>query len=145
MLIDSDIVKDIKTRKKANTREKQIFNLAFSPDDQMIAFSTYDNNLHLWKKGSKTKQVSCINASENDSIYTVSFHPKKNIVAFACNNINSVYIWNINKSSFAQEIQGSKHSNIINAVKFSNNGDILASAGIDGNREHPKFALSRNT
>jgi WD40 repeat protein len=132
ILLDPDIVRDLGIRKQANTRDKQIFNIAFSPDDQMIVFSTYDHYLKLWKKGSKLRQVSCINANESNSIYTVSSHPQKNIVAFACNKINSVYIWNIDNSDLPQIIPNSAHKDSINVIKFSPSGDILASASDDG-------------
>ena len=129
-LTASNIVKDLKINKQANTRDKQIYNLAFSPNDQMIAFSTYDENLRVWEKGSKARQVSCNNSNKDNSIYTVNFHPQKNIVAFACNDL--VYIWDINRSDFPQLISNSKHGNPINVVKFSIDGDILASASNDG-------------
>ncbi len=131
LLLDSNIIKDLKINKQANIPDNQIGNLEFSPNDEMIAFSNNDKNLRLWIKNSKIRQVSCRDGDQNSWIYTMNFHPQKNTVAFACKDL--VYIWDTVKSDLSQLIPNSKHENTVNAVKFSVNGDILASASSDGN------------
>ena len=93
LLIDSNIIKDLKINKQANVPDKQIGNLEFSPNNEIIAFSNNDKNLRLWTKDSKVRQVSCSDGNKNSWIYTMDFHPQQNIVAFACKDL--VYTWDI--------------------------------------------------
>lgn len=129
LLTDSNIIKDLKINKQANIRDKQIYDLAFNPKDQMIAFSSLDGNLRVWQKNAKIRQVSC--SSEGNEIYNITFHPQENIVAFGCND--GIYIWDINKSNSSQLISiTTKLDKQAVVVKFSSNGNILASASNDG-------------
>jgi len=107
---------------------KQIYDVAFNANDEIIALSRLTGSIVLWQKSSKAKSFSC---KEQSSIFRISFHPYKNIVAYACNE--GVYTWDIDKSETPKLIPRSKHESIIIVVKFSNDGNELASASNDGN------------
>ena len=130
-LIDSNIIRDLQISKQSNSSDKQIYDLAFSPDDKMIALSNLDGNLRIWQENSKVKQVSCQSEEKKENkIYNISFHPQKNIVAFGCNE--GIYIWDIDKSNFPQMISSTTEVYKRNVVaRFSSNGNMLATASDD--------------
>ncbi len=126
--VDSNIIKKLRLDKQIDEQSKQISDLAFNLNDEIIAFSSWDGSIRLWEKNSKMKRASC---KEESIIYKISFHPQKNVIAYGCKE--GVYIWEIDKSDTPQLVPNSKHKKPVVSVKFSNDGTKLASASNDGN------------
>jgi len=120
----------------------------FSPDGTMVAVNEYDT-LSLWhpRTGAALKHLP------HKGYYTVVFSPDGSFVAWS--SMHTVHLWNTRTGELLPPFKG--HSNSINYLTFSADGNTLASSSMDQTvrlwnpktgealavlREHPSYVDS---
>lgn len=102
----------------------EVLSIEFSPERQqerMIASSSADSTIRIWKLDSPV-----VTFPHNNRVYDVSFRPNDKM--FASGGWQTIRLWSqdgtltsINKA----------HDSIVNSIRFSPDGSILASAGAE--------------
>jgi WD40 repeat protein len=102
----------------------RVYSIAFSPDGQTIASSSYDKTIKLWNlKGELIRTFD----GHLDAVYSVSFNPNGKIIASGSAD-GTIKLWQFD-GKFLRTLIG--HSDRINSVAFSPDGETLASASND--------------
>jgi WD40 repeat protein len=136
---------DAKTGKFQRTLEHErgtdINGLAFSPDGNWLATAGNDRNVKVWNlrpASSPEPRVRRHDASVN----AVAFHPGKNQLVTGCSDAK-VYVWDLGADEQEMRLRGLDpekisqlalidHKGQVNAVTFSPDGGLLATASDDG-------------
>lgn len=128
--------------------DASVFGISFSPNDKILASSSKDGKIKLWKtdngmplNGLKDKHIT---GKQDYWIYSVDFNPKRpndlQIVSAGFSTGNSIdsrlrLWWDVTGDQPKSDIIGSRqkdhHEGVVYIVRFSPEGDIIASGGID--------------
>ncbi len=102
----------------------EISAIAFSPDDQIIAWSQPDNSIGLWNFATKRRQKL---VGHRNAVTSLSFSPGGRSLASASSD-GTVRVWSV-LSGQSHLLEG--HANQVWTVAFHPSGRFLASAGQD--------------
>ncbi len=122
--------KDGKLLRKTNTSFTGAVNsLAFSPDGTLIASGHYDGEIRIWdvEKGTLLHTLDAGGVVE-----CLAFSPDSTILASGDSyENNAIYLWDSVTGVRLNVLMG--HPKGLQALAFSPNGQVLASASFDGN------------
>ena len=110
------------------SRDAEILDVEFSPNNKIIASASDDSTINLWNMNGKLLRTFGDHASK---VLDIDFHPSGNLIASASFD-NAVRIWNIDSSGTSSHIiHSAAHIGGAESVEFSPDGNIVASAGAD--------------
>ncbi|KAI1412286.1 hypothetical protein F5Y13DRAFT_199892 [Hypoxylon sp. FL1857] len=103
--------------------------VAFSPDDKLLASTSWDGTLRVWK----ISTGACIHLLNSKSYKTVNiqaltFSPNGNLVAWASDE-NKICLWDVSSGNHDQSFTG--HTHKVTTLTFSPNGEFLVSGSRD--------------
>ena len=101
-----------------------VWSVAFSPDDQTLASSSWDGTLRLWNPNTAQHKILLI--GHTDSVVSVAFSPDGGTVASASWD-TTIRLWNPNTGQLKGTL--TDHRGGVASVTFSPDGRILASGG----------------
>jgi WD40 repeat protein len=110
----------------------QLEELAFSPQEDILASASDDGLVGLWSANASNCSLIRFLGDRSDpskAVWSVSFHPDGRILASAGND-GLIHLWRV--PSGEQVAQLGDHTGSILDVSFSPDGNRLASAGADG-------------
>lgn len=109
--------------------ESYLYNVAFSPDGQILASIENDNSdIYLWRV-SDGKKVSTF-VGHSDYIIDIEFSPTGDLLASASAD-GTIRIWKVSTGLTMHTLQGDEDR--VRSISFSPNGQTLASGGDDSN------------
>ena len=103
-----------------------IYSITFSPDGDLLASKSRDGSLKIWDVNTK-KLVHTINTSQRGEI---AFSPDGNLLASGGGIDKVVNLWDPNSGELLRTFE--EHLDKVTSVAFNPNGDMLASASVDG-------------
>ncbi|MEY3869952.1 MAG: hypothetical protein RLZZ338_3843 [Cyanobacteriota bacterium] len=104
--------------------EKGVFGVAFRPDGKMIASSSFDGTVKLWKPdGTLLKTIP----AHRDRVYSVAFSPDSKILASASGD-KTVKLWKLDGTLITTL---TNHNSVVQGVTFSPNGQYIATCSDD--------------
>jgi len=106
---------------------RQVYGLAFSPDDKLLASGSSDKTIRIWNLENST--FSEFNGHTSD-VYRIAFSPDQRQLASASQD-GSVRVWNL-ATGEATEVHDGTKKNPMYAVAFTLDGQSLAAVGDDG-------------
>jgi WD40 repeat protein len=102
-----------------------VHSVSFSPDGQTLASGSGDNKIKLWDV--KTGNEIPTKMGHDDYVYGVRFNPNKSALLATSGNDKKIKLWNVEKrNKFLY-----KHGDKIYSVRFSPDGQTLASGSVD--------------
>jgi WD40 repeat protein len=102
-----------------------VYAVAISPDGKMIASTSEDKTVKLWKKdGTLLRTLT----GHSDTVYRVAFSPDGQMIASASKD-KTVKLWKID-GTLLKTLEG--HTGEVHGVAFSPNGKMIASGSWDG-------------
>lgn len=117
------------------------YGISFSADSRVLATATRAGNIVLWdvQSGKPVRILKDPDAFPDVSqgriaLYSVAFHPKDNSILAATGDHNDygIKIWDLKSSSNNTPLELGKHRDIVYSLAFSSDGQLLASAGKNG-------------
>jgi WD40 repeat protein len=106
----------------------RVWALAFSSDGKMLISGSYDGTIKIWDITSYSCKSTLMECRSH--IYSLAFHPfKSNILAVGISH-STVYIWNLENSSY-QTFENSERSWVASLL-FSPDGKILITGDGEG-------------
>jgi WD40 repeat protein len=105
----------------------EVWSLAFSPDNKMLASASWDKTIMLWEvsTGSHKRTLE----GHTGEIYSVTFSPDGKILASSSKD-KTVRLWDMPTGSHKRTLEG--HSGWVGSVAFSPAGKMLVSCSYDG-------------
>lgn len=125
--------------------KKAIWDVAVSTDGSLTATGGSDGIVYIWDM--QTGTVLNTLKADNGDVYAISISPDKKWLAVGYQNRN-IIIWNISTGK-PQYTLSEQITDSVQNVRFSHNGNILASVGDDGNlflwdmKSNPPALLSK--
>jgi WD40 repeat protein/CHAT domain-containing protein len=101
-----------------------VWDISFSPKDDLIALAGEDNTVKLWQPDGTIRTLK----GHNWSVTSVSFSPDGHLLASASKD-NTVKLWK-RDGSLVRTLEG--YSSWVNDVAFSPDGQLITSASEDG-------------
>jgi len=131
--------------------KKEIYGLAFSPSDQILASVGEDRTINLWQIDGTLSKTLVILRGHIGGVYDVSFNPKQesNLVIASAGEDKSIKLWkiigksnNINYSSSNKIYELQKYKSFVgsgNVTSFSENPDesFVGSGNVTSFSENP--------
>ena len=100
--------------------------LVFSPDGNLLATASYDNNVNLWTVADG-KPVRTI-AAHKEPVSAIDFSPDGKILV-SCSADRLIRLWNPADGVQIRELPG--HGDTVNCIRFSRDGKTLISGSRD--------------
>lgn len=127
-------VMDVASGRRVRFRtQTQIYSLAFGPHNDVLASSSDDRTIHLWKIGDAGGKPSGGPlgqlTGDSDAIFSLAFNGA-GLLASGSDD-GTIRIWDVRSRKQMGEPLLGDHG-YVHSVAFSRDGDILASAGYDG-------------
>lgn len=107
--------------------ERQVYGLAFSPDDSLLASGSSDKTIRIWNLG--IAKYHLLQGHTSD-VYRVTFSPDQQRLASVSQD-GSLRIWNV-ATGEATEVHVGTKQNPLYGVAFTWDGNTLAAVGDDG-------------
>jgi len=105
--------------------------LAFSPEGRFLATATATGRVWMWDRSTGHRDESPLMVGH--PIKSLSFNPAGDVLAVGLNlgegRINSIELWSVAERQFIISLD--QHHGAVNALTFSSDGSVLASAGQD--------------
>ncbi|MEG4520111.1 MULTISPECIES: nSTAND1 domain-containing NTPase [unclassified Microcoleus] len=119
------VIYRIRESNRLKGHKAPIYNITFSPDNQIIASASADNTIKLWKAdGTLLNTLS----GHTNEVYSISFSPDSQIIASASAD-KTIKIWQADGTLIKTL---SQHKNEVINVSFRRDGQMFASASTDG-------------
>ncbi len=109
------------------TYSSTINNIAFSPNNPLLASASADSTIQLWNLNTNTLQTTLPGHTSN--VLNVAFSPDGSLLASGSAD-GTVRLWNPITETLQATLQG--HTGNVLSVAFSPDGSLLASGGADG-------------
>ena len=109
------------------TYNSTINNIAFSPNNPLLASASADSTIQLWNLNTNTLQATLPGHTSN--VLNVAFNPDGSLLASGSAD-GTVRLWNPITETLQATLQG--HTSNVLSVAFSPDGSLLASGGADG-------------
>ena len=109
------------------TYSSTINNIAFSPNNPLLASASADSTIQLWNLNTNTLQATLPGHTSN--VLNVAFNPDGSLLASGSAD-GTVRLWNPITETLQATLQG--HTSNVLSVAFSPDGSLLASGGADG-------------
>ena len=108
------------------TYSSTINNIAFSPNNSLLASASADSTIQLWNLNTNTLQATLPGHTSN--VLNVAFSPDGSLLASGSAD-GTVRLWNPVTETLQATLQG--HASNVLSVAFSPDGSLLASGGTD--------------
>ena len=106
-----------------------IYDLSFSPDSKKIATASWDGTIKIWDTSTGKEQETLENLGDKDRVYSLDFNVDGTKLASCGYKDGSVKLWDLNSRTSTIVV---RHQKPATFVRFSPNGQILASSSDDG-------------
>ena len=118
--------RDIPLLKTITSHSSSVNSVVFSPNGEILAFTSRDNTIKLWdvRSGKELKTLT----GHSDNVFSVVFSPNGKILASGSND-ETIRLWDVSSGKELKTSTG--YSKSIFSVAFSPNGEILASGSSD--------------
>lgn len=104
--------------------------VSFSPDGRFLASGGWDQQVRVWDLNTETL-VRALDAKSN--VYSVAFSPLTHGGLLAAGTENgTICLWTTEMNGWQRQEGLTGHSEVVESVAFSPDGELLASAGWDG-------------
>lgn len=107
-----------------NGHTDAVYDVAFSPDGQLIASGSYDKTVTLWNPSNQKKLATLY--GHKDQVFRVTFSPDGKSLA-SCSGDGTVIIWDVAKRKRKTVLAG--HGDPIVDATYSQDGNYIATAG----------------
>ncbi|MDJ0676810.1 MAG: TIR domain-containing protein [Calothrix sp. MO_167.B42] len=117
---------DFREHNRFTKHEGTVFDVAWSPDNQIIATASGDTTIRFWHVKDR-KNLPPIQAGKDNEVYSISFSPDGKTIAFASDD-NTVKLWR-NYTEQPKTLRG--HNDLVWSVAWSPDGKMIASGSKD--------------
>jgi WD40 repeat protein len=108
-------------------RSPKLFNLAISPDGQLLALALQKAEARLYRLGGRRKKVS-LEHGQRRGCWDLAFTPDGRMLALAL--AGGAQLWDVEEGRLLHELTG--HEDIVSGVACSGDGKRLATCSWDG-------------
>jgi WD40 repeat protein len=119
-----EVIYNIREANRLEGHSNGIMSIAFSPDGNTIASSSYDNTIKLWNLEGKELRTF---TGHSNCVMSVAFSPDGNTIASSSYD-NTIKLWNLEGKEL-RTFMG--HSNWVMSVAFSPDGNTIISGSYD--------------
>lgn len=139
MNISNDFPEGLKLLDTLHVHKQEINRIAWSPDGETIASSSFDGVICMWNVQTG---VLAFLGDNNNRVYSVSWQREGNKLA-ACSKYARIHVWDLTLQN--EDIHQSVHKGDIFDVAWSPHGNLLASCSDDKTIKvwEPKESLGR--